>query len=380
MHGNRDSRRWCRMVLCTLAFCSNFAMAQESKTARASTQIQVSKDAKSFLLDGKRFVPWGFNYLGKFERLAEEDWSTAEGWKGIETDFREMRKLGANTVRWHLQFSTFMSEPDRVDAEQITHLKKLLDLAKEHGLYLDLTGLSCYRLKRIPAWYENLDEAGRWKAQARFWEEIAKACKGHPAVFCYDLINEPVISEPRKGEHPWLTGELGGFYFVQRISNKPAKRDSKQIAEEWVQLQVEAIRRHDKKTLVTVGVIPWAMVWPTAKPVFYSPQALRHLDFVSVHFYPQTGKVDKALAALAVYDLGKPLVVEEVFPLSCSLKELDEFIAGSSDRVDGWISHYFGSTSAEHRAGAKPAGPLVAEFLDYWKKKGASLTKAPPER
>ncbi|QEL16245.1 cellulase family glycosylhydrolase [Limnoglobus roseus] len=319
-------------------------------------------------------MPWGFNYLGRFERLAEDDWDTPAGWRNIETDFAEMRKLGANVVRWHLQFETFMAAADKPRADQLARLKKLLDLAGETGLYLDLTGLNCFRLKRIPEWYDKLAEADRWAAQARFWSAIAETCAGHPAAFCYDLVNEPVINEPGPKDHPWVGGELGGFHFVQRISNKPAGRDTKDIAEAWVKTLVAAIRTHDKDTLITVGVIPWAMVWPNAKPLFYSPQVARHLDFVSVHFYPSAGKVDKAQAALAVYDIGKPLVVEETFPLSCSVAELDQFIDGAADRADGWISHYFGATPAEHRAGAKPNGPLVADFLEYWKKKGEKVS------
>jgi hypothetical protein len=340
-------------------------------------RVRVSDDGKTFVLAGsdKRFVPWGFNYLGQYERLAEDDWDTPAGWKRIETDFLEMKKLGANVARWHLQFETFMAAPDRPRAESLARLKKLLELARESGLYLDLTGLSCYRLKRIPDWYDRLAEADRWKSQARFWEAIAETCAGHPAVFCYDLVNEPVIGEPKADEHPWVGGELGAFHFVQRISNKPAGRDSKDIAEAWVKTLVGAIRKHDKAGLVTVGVIPWAQVWPGAKPLFYSPQVARHLDFVSVHFYPGAGKLEKDLAAVAVYDIGKPLVVEETFPLSCSIDELDRFIDGSADRVEGWISHYFGRTVAEHRAGAEPFGKQVADFLEYWEKKGKTIVR-----
>jgi len=73
------------------------------------------------------------------------------------------------------------------------------------------------------------------------------------------------------------------------------------------------------------------------------------------------------------YDIGKPLVVEETFPLSCSLEELDEFIEGAKDRVDGWISHYFGNSIEEHATGAKPSGEVTAKFLEYWKDKSAKI-------
>ncbi len=360
-----------------------FGLPAFTMPARASDgpaempRVRVSEDGKQFVLAGagKTFTPWGFNYLGQFGKLAEDDWHTAEGWKRIDRDFGEMRKLGANVVRWHLQFETFVKAPDKVDAAQLGRLKDVLKLARKHGLYLDLTGLNCFRLNRIPAWYDALPEKERWEAQALFWSAIAETCAGDSAVFCYDLMNEPVINEAKKGEHPWLAGELGGFHFVQRISNKPAGRDAKDIAEAWVKMQVGAIRKHDKETLTTVGVIPWAFVWANAKPLFYSPQVARHLDFVSIHVYPKGDSLDKEIAAVAVYDIGKPLVVEEFFPMNCSTKDLDKFMDGASPRVDGWISHYFGYTTAEHRDGAKPAGALVAEFFDYWSKKKDDVMK-----
>ena len=44
----------------------------------------------------------------------------------------------------------------------------------------------------------SLDERPRWDVQARFWEAVARACADSPAVFCYDLMNEPVVSEDKK--------------------------------------------------------------------------------------------------------------------------------------------------------------------------------------
>ena len=356
----------------TLAVPEKKPPTADKRTAtKALSRIRISADRKGFVLGetSTPFVPFGFNYLGLHGRLSEEDWHTPEEWKRIENDFREMKKLGANVVRWHLQFETFMAAPGRPKPEAIALLKKLLGLAHENGVYLDLTGLNCYRLKRIPAWYDALSESDRWSAQAVFWEAIARACANRPEVFCYDLVNEPVVGDPKPGEHPWVTGELGGFHFVQRICNKPAGRDSKDVAAQWVSKLVAAIRKHDQQSLTTVGVIPWSQVWPGAKPVFYSPGALPHLDFVSVHFYPSAGKLEMDLAALGVYELGKPLVIEETFPLNCSFADFDKFFDAAKPRVAGWVAHYFGHTPAEHRAGAEPAGKLVAEFLDSWQRK-----------
>ena len=331
--------------------------------------VRVSDDHTHFVLQksGQRFTPWGFNYLGEFDTILEEYWG--EKWADIEEDFREMKKLGANVVRVHLQLSTYLSAPDKTRPDQLARLRKLLDLAQSMGLYVDVTGLGCYHLAQVPPWLDALPEAERWEVQARFWQAIAETCRGHPAVFCYDLINEPVITEAKKGEHPWLTGELGGFYFVQRICNQPGKRTQAEVAAAWVKKMTTAIREVDADHLITVGVIPWAMVWPTAKPVFYAPEAAKHLDFVSVHFYPQAGKVKEALAALKVYDIGKPMVVEEIFPLSCSQAEMEAFIDGASGMVEGWISHYFGKSIADYRKETDIKSALISQFLDYWQKK-----------
>ena len=173
-------------------------------------KVRVSGDGRHFVLgdSGQVFVPWGFNYLGEFGKLTEETWDT--DWPRVERDFRGMRKLGANVVRVHLQFGTYMTGPDRFDAGQLDRLKRMLDLAREEGLYLDVTGLSCYRLNNIPGWYDALDEAERWEVQARWWKKIAETCAGHPAVFCYDLMNEPVVPGGKRKDGEWLGGAFAG--------------------------------------------------------------------------------------------------------------------------------------------------------------------------
>jgi hypothetical protein len=273
-----------------------------------------------------------------------------------------------------------MTGPNETNAEELARLGKLLDLARETGLYIDVTGLSLYHLDRIPKWYDELDEAGRWDVQANFWSAIAKVCKGRPEVFCYDLMNEPVVggggAQP-DDKNPWLTGELGGMHFVQRISKEAGDRSREEIAEAWVSKLTAAIREQDDKALITVGVIPWAQVFPGAKPLFYAPAPAKYLDFVSVHFYPKGGELEKAIKALHVYDVGKPIVVEETFPLSCSIEELDQFIDGTNDVVDGWISHYFGKTIEEHKQGKEFTDALMVKFLEQWRDKGTEITNTP---
>jgi hypothetical protein len=104
--------------------------------------IAVSKDKKGFVLEpsGKQFVPWGFNYdHDERGRLLEDYWDSE--WAKVAEDFREMKGLGANVVRIHLQLGKFMLAPDKPNEKALERLGKLLRLAEEVGLYLDLTGL-----------------------------------------------------------------------------------------------------------------------------------------------------------------------------------------------------------------------------------------------
>jgi hypothetical protein len=282
-----------------------------------------------------------------------------------------MKALGANTVRIHLQVSRFMKSAAEVNQESLQQLARLLKLGETTGVYLDITGLGCYDKPDVPGWYNDLDEGPRWEVQARFWEAVASTCSRSPAVFCYDLMNEPVLTEDKK-TRDWTPGAFGDRYFVQRLALDFAGRTERQIAKAWVEKLAAAIRKHDRHHLITVGAIPWALVWPKAKPLFYWPEVSANLDFVSVHFYPKSGEVDKALTALAVYDIGKPIVIEEMFPLSCSVEELDRFIDGSRSRklACGWISFYWGKTIAEYKAEkGSIAEAFALGWLDYFAKK-----------
>ena len=314
--------------------------------AVALEPIRVSDDGTRFVRgeSGERFVVWGVNYDHDGPgRLIDEYWS--EEWETIVEDMREIKDLGANCVRIHLQLGKFMDDPATPNAAALEQLARFVDLAEELELYLDITGLACYHKQNIPPWYDKLDEQARWKTQAKFWEAIAETCHDSPAIFCYDLMNEPILP----GKEPateWLAGEFGGKHFVQRLSLDLNGRTRQEVAQAWVNQMVDAIRRHDERHMITVGVIPWVFVFGGGKPLFHSPEVGKRLDFVAVHFYPKKGEVDQALKALKAYEVGKPLVIEEMFPLKCGPDELVEFIKESAAHTDGWISFYWGQSAA----------------------------------
>lgn len=336
--------------------------------------IRVSKDGRHFIRDGSgaAFTPWGFNYdHDAANRLLETYW--IREWDAVEGDFAEMKQLGANTVRIHLQVAHFMNSAQEANGASLAQLAKLIALAERTGLHLNITGLGCYDRKEVPEWYNRLDGQDRWAVQARFWEAVAATSRHSPAVFCYDLMNEPVMTEDKE-TRDWTPGAFGDRHFVQRLTLDFAGRSTRQIAAAWVDQMVAAIRKHDPRHLITVGAIPWAMTWPNAKPLFYSPEVSRNLDFVSLHFYPKTGEVDAALKALAVYDIGKPIVIEEMFPLSCPVADLDRFIDGSRPLATGWLGFYWGRTLAEYRR--EPGGmaeALTRNWLEYFERKTPAI-------
>ena len=93
---------------------------------------------------------------------------------------------------------------------------------------------------------------------------------------------------------------------MQRLALELKDRTREQVAEAWVNTMVDAIRKHDQRHMVTVGIIPWVFVFGGGKPDFHAPSVGKRLDFVAVHFYPKKGEVDKALTALKAYEVGKP--------------------------------------------------------------------------
>lgn len=338
--------------------------------------IRVSENGRHFVgsESGERFFAWGFNYdHDDAGRLIEDYWH--QEWSTIEEDFKEMKALGANVVRIHPQVAKFMKTAKEPHEAALKQLVGLMRLAEKTGLYLDITGLGCYHKQDVPKWYDEMDEAGRWEVQALFWEAIAKNCADSPSVFCYDLMNEPILPGEKK-ETDWLAGEFGGKYFVQRISLDLQGRTREQVAKNWVDKLVAAIRKHDKRHMITVGVIPWAHTFPKAKPLFYSKEVGENLDFVSVHFYPKKGEVQKALTALKVYDVGKPVVIEETSPLWCGQEEFEVFVDESLDIVDGYIGFYWGKTIEEYSVpNASIANSIMKKWLQYFRTKGSEILR-----
>jgi hypothetical protein len=288
---------------------------------------------------GESFIPFGFNYdHDENYRLLEEYWHTE--WNKVERDFLAMQALGANTVRIHLQAGHFLAAPDAMRDKELQQLDRLLALAASLSLRLHIVGLGCYHPKTIPVWYAQLAQDERWRVQTFFWHTLAVRYRHHPAVFCFDLMNEPLVPARCRRERGWLGQDYHGSHFTQYIAldGTPASRSD--IAQRWTHTLVSAIHNADPQRLVTIGLVDWSL--PHCKPSsgFVPEYIAPLLDFVCLHIYPESGKVNEAVDVVKQFCLGKPLLIDESFPLKCEMKEFDRFLTAIQPMVNGVLGFY----------------------------------------
>lgn len=347
--------------------CVMLLVADKRLCAGEMPWVAVSQDKTGFVLEssGTAFVPWGFNYdHDDAGRLIEDYWDAE--WPTIETHFAQIKKLGANVVRIHLQLGKFMDGPDRPNKKALDRLALLLTLAEKECLYLDLTGLGCYHKQNVPAWYDTLGEQDRWNVQARFWQAVAATCAESSAVFCYDLMNEPVVPGGKRMDGQWLGPAFAGKHFVQFITLDQKDRPRPEVAQKWVNHLAKAIREKDKRHLLTVGLVDWSLDRPGLTSGFVPEKIAGDLDFLCVHLYPETGKLDAAIKTLAGFSVGKPVVIEETFPLKCSVDEFAQFIQSSEKHACGWIGFYWGTPPETLRRSTEIKDVLLLGWLDYF--------------
>lgn len=332
----------------------------------APAWISVNKAGTGFVTDaGTTFTPWGYNYVrDENYRLLEDYWNSdkPDGWPKFERDFREMKRLGANVVRIQLQFAKFMDAPGKPNRQNVARLAKVIDLAEKIGVYLDITGLGTYRLNDVPAWYNKANEKDRWSMQAEFWEAIAKVCANRSAVLNYNLMNEPVANASKQSQ--WTNpNDLNGLTFVEFINVESAGRQPAEIAKAWIRQMTAAIRKQDRRHLITVGLIWITTINPEMWAGFPPNEIAPEVDFLAVHVYPEEGKVNVAIDSLRRYQVGKPIVVEETFPMKCSPTEWRDFLELSRGIAQGWLGQYW-SLSPQDLEGSKDTvhGLLRGQF------------------
>jgi len=331
--------------------------------------VQVNPSGTGFMLERTHlpFKVWGYNYFRRpstsdtTELILEEYWND---FAQIREDLTEMRDLGANVVRIHIQFGKFFPNDNLVvDSTQISYLKNFASTAEELGLRLQITGLGCYYTSVNPAWYMALNESDRLDAQELFWSTISAALAESNAIFAYDLINEPALPGAGETRTNWLTDDnFGGSYYVQYIALSRNGRTPAQISKAFFDRMAAAVRQNDKKALITTGIIP------LTKNQFYGSGIDASLDFADFHYYPTTADMEAQISELnarqAAY--GKPVIVGETSTLYVNTTQLKYFLDNTSSNTSGYMTHYWGWTPQEYVGvpGIIPA--IMRNLLTAW--------------
>jgi len=198
--------------------------------------------------------------------------------------------------------------------------------------------------KILPEWYKTMSDDEIIQGEALFWSAIAERYADEPAIFCFDLQNEPFINwvdneevlpdfgclgtdrkfcyihmhfkevtegwgewvrnkysteenlseswgdYPRGGE-TWEKIQIPSTWYAldetgaQRIYDYDLYRED--LAFKWTEAMVEAIRKYDERRLVTIGMLTIGIPFPAGIASGFNPHRLAPLlDFVAIHLYP----------------------------------------------------------------------------------------------
>jgi endo-1,4-beta-mannosidase len=397
-------RRLSRIIV-AVVFISIWSFAVTGATNRSSMElIAVAPDGNGFVeaVSGRPYIPFGTNYYDPHTGWAPKLWRRFDAEK-VRQHFRVMSGMGVNCARVFLTAGSFQPTAEKIEEQALTKLDKLVEIARENGIRLILTGPDHWEGQ--PDYWKPDRFAGQAALQAleRFWTVVAQRYHGEPAIFAWDLLNEPhmpwFVEQWRPKWNVWLQSTYGSREALKAAwgneltdadewgnvavpenrpdSGNPRLRDwqrfREHLADEWVRCQVEAIRRVDPSHLITVGYIQWSYPLvrsgnPDRYAAFNPRLQARWLDFVTIHFYPTLGSpfqseenwhknIDYLQGVLAYCHTGKPVVLGEFgwygggapqqHPYLSEQQQtrwISEEIEASRSLADGWLSWPFADT------------------------------------
>jgi len=342
------------MVVISFLFQMTGGAAEPSKMEL----IVVTSDGKGFAErdSGRSYIPFGTNYYDPHTGWAPKIWRQFDAEK-VREHFQLMSKIGINCARVFLTAGSFQPDAKTVDEQSLKKLDTLVKIARETGIRLILTGPDHW--EGSPSYWRPDRFAGEeaLRALEHFWEVLGQRYRDEPAIFAWDLLNEPHLPWFVKGwdirwnawlEKTYRNRDSLKIAWGEELTEKdrwgevamPENRDEagnprlrdwqlfrEYLADEWVHRQVKAIRSVDPTHLITVGYIQWS--YPLVRPgrpsryAAFNPHRQKHwLDFVTIHFYPTMGapfgsednrkkNLSYLQAVLAYCHTGKPVVLGE---------------------------------------------------------------------
>jgi hypothetical protein len=255
------------------------------------------------------------------------------------TSLQHAKALGVNLARVGLQLFDFI-ERDASGAlvtkpKAMAAYANLVRAAEQHRIYLDVVGNNVWLPAEAPSWYDGMTNEQRWQVQAFFWRSIAAAGANSPAIFAYELTNEPVVSADPNAS--WYGDGLGGYHFTQRIARGIPLTQQAAVARQWMTTLRNAIRERDTRHFVTVGGLPF----PNSP--FGAANQAQVLDVVSVHIYVQGDDVDTAVGTAEAFNAtGKPMFIGETSLFRSNETAQRAFLERSVPHTSGVVSFFEG--------------------------------------
>lgn len=240
----------------------------------------------------------GAHYVPAQEAL---QWPFEWNPKAWDQDFRLMREMGLNMVRFDLFWAFFEPRPGVYNPDAFSQFDEILRLAKKHQLYLNPTffigGEVGDAYWDVP-WREGRHphaDPDMMRLQVQHVEQFAQRYRGDPTIIAWDLTDEPPL---------WIV----------RTTTSEA------MAANWTRSLTQALRELDPEHLITVGTAGEEIGRGPFRADIVGPE----IDFLCVHPYPfYTSHLypDPFLSHRATYSAafeihlaraaGKPVMVQE---------------------------------------------------------------------
>lgn len=227
------------------------------------------------------------------------------------------REIGVKVIRFYAPLV------DQTVDEIVTRNRQVLDLLQQHDLMgivvlNDALNHSSSWFRGEEAWHKGAlglltREYYQDEIYSQFYlpfvRRMAQELGNHPAIFAWDLINEPTLFFRQDGDRA-----------IQDTNVTAIHRDS---FEQFVKASANTIRAFDKQHLITIGLINTGQLGISNQPQAFAGNffsALKeHLDFAQVHFYQKSSSSTESwdeesrshVDALAAKDIGIPIVVGE---------------------------------------------------------------------
>ncbi|MBM4018939.1 MAG: glycoside hydrolase family 5 protein [Planctomycetes bacterium] len=311
--------------------------------------IRVGSDRQSFVegASGPRFAPFGCNYFDPLTGWAPKIWSQYDRDR-VRRHLGQIAGAGLNCIRVFLDMAVLNPRPDEFSEEGFAKADDLIAAARACGVRIIFSGPNTWHGRPEHRRGDPYADPGEIEFNRRLWQKIAARWGSEPAIMAWDLLNEPMVGWPTRAAGRPHDARLRLWQAFARsrgltpgddlLPPDTAGQDrplwaaylafQEQLAEQWVERQVRALRDGGARQMITVGLIQWTV--PVLLPrgmgasAFTPRRIARHLDYMSAHFYPMPRRGQDGLepelalqqaylevVLRAVRQADRPLVLEE---------------------------------------------------------------------